>query len=633
MALTCILAKCNAQRPQCNHCKKLGRECVYSPDPKSDREAMAAEIRELKEQLAQRSASRQSVRQSAVASSSSSSPPSTQGNFMTDPFGLPNAQFFIQSHVAEIKEAFTYFNNSTDFLFYSYSAADALAVLDQIADVESRPNKSVLCQACAMVAVGACFSRGKISAELGDYSYSIAKLFMDDCIENDPGNAIKVCALLTARNIVVKATVALAYIELGLGLCRNMHLYDKKFVPLISAEEWSERKRVWRSLLTLQLWLQTTLGWVPHESAPELTWKDFELRVPKGVEDIEFFQQSMARMTILKHKLLQVLPASENVPVSHYHDLHRSLHEWYEDLPAEAQISNLSHAPIQSVTRFKLYYLHLNHLGTRLLIFRCLLRRHERLRQQGNTSSEFHAVLMNWAADGITAARQSARLSWLMFTEGAAVRHCWLCIFQAYVACCIILHFCFQKILRHRTTDPELAQDLQIAKNMIEILSYCRELDVVAGGLHSVVTDYLKIVHEALDQRHLFEPIEAPEGGTSDMREGLNLALGTTKYHVAAAELFRIVAWPFGDERIPNYSKDIQMQVTFINHEEAALGVHTEWVAELEACGSDCSPTSLAVLAQSPGDFVGSQTPHGWAPGRSREIYEETASTLEFSRF
>lgn len=109
---------------------------------------------------------------------------------------------------------------------------------------------------------------------------------------------------------MVKATVALAYIELGLGLCRNMHLYDKKFVPLVSAEEWSERKRVWRSLLTLQFWLQTTLGWVPHESHPELTWKDFELRVPKGVEDIEFFQQSMARMTILKHKLLQVLPAS-----------------------------------------------------------------------------------------------------------------------------------------------------------------------------------------------------------------------------------------------------------------------------------------------------------------------------------
>lgn len=187
MRLTSILAKCDGQRPQCNHCKKLRRECVYSPDPKSDREAMAAEIRELKKQLAQRSASRQSVQRSVVASSSSSSSsPSAQGSLMTDPFGLPNAQFFIQSHVADIKEAFTYFNNSTDFLFYSYSAADALAVLDQIADVERRPNKSVLCQACAMVAVGACFSRGKISAELGDYSYNIAKLFMDDCSRTIP---------------------------------------------------------------------------------------------------------------------------------------------------------------------------------------------------------------------------------------------------------------------------------------------------------------------------------------------------------------------------------------------------------------------------------------------------------------
>ncbi|KAI4705424.1 hypothetical protein J4E81_000306 [Alternaria sp. BMP 2799] len=48
--------------------------------------------------------------------------------------------------------------------------------------------------------------------ELADYFYAVAKHGLDSAILHDPLRAMNVCALLGMYNIVVKATVALAYI-------------------------------------------------------------------------------------------------------------------------------------------------------------------------------------------------------------------------------------------------------------------------------------------------------------------------------------------------------------------------------------------------------------------------------------
>jgi hypothetical protein len=52
-------------------------------------------------------------------------------------------------------------------------------------------------------------------AELADYFYTVAKHGLDSAIMYNPLRAIKVCALLGMYNIIVKATVALAYIGIG----------------------------------------------------------------------------------------------------------------------------------------------------------------------------------------------------------------------------------------------------------------------------------------------------------------------------------------------------------------------------------------------------------------------------------
>jgi hypothetical protein len=49
-------------------------------------------------------------------------------------------------------------------------------------------------------------------AELADYFYAVAKLGLDVAIEHSPLRAIKICALIAMYNIIVHATVALAYL-------------------------------------------------------------------------------------------------------------------------------------------------------------------------------------------------------------------------------------------------------------------------------------------------------------------------------------------------------------------------------------------------------------------------------------
>jgi hypothetical protein len=52
-------------------------------------------------------------------------------------------------------------------------------------------------------------------AELGEYFYAVAKLGLDTAIVYNPLRAVKLCTLIAMYNIIIHATVALAY----LGKC------------------------------------------------------------------------------------------------------------------------------------------------------------------------------------------------------------------------------------------------------------------------------------------------------------------------------------------------------------------------------------------------------------------------------
>ncbi|EOD50743.1 hypothetical protein GTA08_BOTSDO00263 [Neofusicoccum parvum] len=149
----------------------------------------------------------------------------------------------------EIRDAFHYFLKCTGVLFHVFTKEQGNAALDDVLHSEdSAIPKVSMCEVCAIAAVGAQYSQGRIPVQTGEHFYNIAKYFLDDVVEFDPLRGMKICALFGMYNIVVKGSVALAFIEMGIGLGSSQDILAKER-PGISTDMWHDYKRVWRTLL------------------------------------------------------------------------------------------------------------------------------------------------------------------------------------------------------------------------------------------------------------------------------------------------------------------------------------------------------------------------------------------------
>ncbi|KAK0625039.1 hypothetical protein B0T17DRAFT_259156 [Bombardia bombarda] len=662
---------CDGQRPICHPCQRKKRECRYIAAPGMSRYAgMRAEVQRLQTELSSQQSTMPDRMMIATASppsphetdevtspmqlhrfpqdgqstalaqetkSPSRPAPSTSPQpapsrvdelspYRThtesaspepidtvSPFDSRAVTRFLQDRLDVIQHSFVYFVDYTDFLFCSYTQAETDIMLENLTKAPVALKKAQLCQLCAMASVGAHFSRGGISTELEDYFYDVAKVFFDDCIEESPPAALRVCALLVTRNIVTRPSAALAYIELGLGLSRMLGLFERHCPPSLSALEWLELKRMWWSLLTWQFWLQATLDWRPEKeyAAEPLTFEDVYLQSPIGINDSEFFQREMAKIAILKQNMVQIL-SQEDASLSSFSSLRRSLDAWYGALPPDAQISGIANSPILSPTRFKLYYIHLMHLGALLLLFRRLVLRCGDTENHGYIPNDLASCLY----DGLQAARHSARICLLLEMEGGSVRHYWILIFQSYLASCILLHKSFQKLLLGRL-DNESESDAALMRKLLDLLETYAVIDPIARNFHQTLQEYVDLLQELTDEAENLNLLRSLGNGTgSGRREEAgapsdNLYLltsvpGKSQYHVAAREVLGLVGQPFGDKRVRPEGAEFLYRNTIINHEECSLGIHRDWLAEFNSSetaktiagatvstGSDCQRQSV----------------------------------------
>ena len=149
------------------------------------------------------------------------------------------------ANVSTIKTAANVFFLRTGILFYVFSrdqvdkALETLlgnnlnddSLLTDVLKVSTdAQSKASICELCGMAAVGILYMRGNeasgtITPELASTFYSIAKHFLDNAIEADPLRSTKVCALLALYNIVLHATVALAYVGRSAFLLVNGERY------------------------------------------------------------------------------------------------------------------------------------------------------------------------------------------------------------------------------------------------------------------------------------------------------------------------------------------------------------------------------------------------------------------------
>ncbi|KAK3321716.1 hypothetical protein B0H66DRAFT_179798 [Apodospora peruviana] len=682
--------RCDGQRPTCGPCHRKGRECIFIAAPGMSRYAgMRAEVERLHTQLGPKtndnSISTSVLRQSPVFPSQIETeanqvpcyPPADQSRplggdqpsqthynvqnispslspFPLGSMGMIEAQSqahgdlllarsvgnpfdpdgiirSLRDKVNVIQQAFVYFHGTGNFLFSIPAPLDAVVLLDDATNAPAPETKLKLCQFCAVAAVGARYSGGRIPDEFENYLYSVSKLFLDDCIEANPTVTMRVCALLVARNVVAKDIVALVYAELGLAISRTLGLINQQPPAWVSVDDWPELKQIWRCLLMLHFWLDAGGNWRSGDVIQLSGTEELVLQVPAGLASDEgFFLREMAKIAILKKKIFQVVssqvnndfclwgavlenysPEVQDVSLSNFSLLRQSLDVWYEALPSEAKISNIASTPLLSWTRFQLYSIHLMHLGAVLLLFRHLVRRY------GDTeeSAQMPEDLMRCVNDGLLAARHSVRICYLLDSERTETRRCWILMsvfssfqthgtwiiladyrllrFQSFVAGCVLVHFSFQNLLLGRV-DAGLDDDLALTERVLALLARYSAVDSIARNFHRTLQTYVELVQDLTAKRRLDALegiiIATPWGSLSsatDQHYLLSSVRGASAYHTAAQEVLGLVAKPFGDERVRPESSGFLFRHTLINHEECSLGIHQDWISEFY-----CSETS-----------------------------------------
>jgi len=173
-------------------------------------------------------------------------------------------------------------------------------------------------------------------------------------------------------------------------------------------------------------------------------------------------------------------------------------------------------------------------------------------------------------------------------------------------------------------------EDLTYARQCLDVLCYCAKEDQIARRFRDTVQEYFHVI-DAKDNSPIIIEIDGYVRLSSE--ESSDDRLRSTALEVARSELFAIIREPFGrmpkPRRGPN---DALWSETPLSAEEIALGVHMEWMTELDlmdAPQTDASHEPLRqasdVLSNLHSDrFIDDGEPSGWTPSTT---YAEQAST------
>lgn len=106
-----------------------------------------------------------------------------------------------------------------------------------------------------------------------------------------------------------------------------------------------------------------------------------------------------------------------------------SLDEWLAKVPKHIRLESLDESIVSPEARISGLYLHSFYLGGRMLVYRWILSWIIQVRRAGNdVPQDTKDEAARCAEEGLIAAKESATTISMIYKEGGAVRHCWLCM-------------------------------------------------------------------------------------------------------------------------------------------------------------------------------------------------------------
>ncbi|KAK8100095.1 hypothetical protein PG999_010469 [Apiospora kogelbergensis] len=375
--------------------------------------------------------------------------------------------------------------------------------------------KSDVCCLMTVAAIGAQYEHEVIDLEAQHTFYDVARHHLEAVIQWRPLDAIKITTLFCLYNIMDKTTVAVAYVEIGLGTCRRYRLESKK-PPQgeFTEERWAEGRKAWRTLIFFSSWLSASLGYVPgNDSVPLETQRKLpDLEINTSTDLVEIVQNEMAKIALLKAKVMRMHLAFKELTSRSIRTIMDDLQTWYRRLPWQMRLENLMDSEHSASIRRSGFHVHLLYLGGMMLCYRRIAAQISEPRQQSRRipfPEDEMALLLDHCEQAVVAAATSARILRLLLDDNGVFKRCWLIIFQSYTSCVILLHAVAQKQV-HNFVIGQWEEDLMKAKHCLRVLEFCGTLDPVAAQFNRE----LSAIHRLLEQT---APGVNPDGTTAEL--------------------------------------------------------------------------------------------------------------------
>ncbi|KAH6971648.1 hypothetical protein BKA56DRAFT_495126 [Ilyonectria sp. MPI-CAGE-AT-0026] len=519
------------------------------------------------------------------------------------------------------------FFSSSGKLFHVFSRKHISGCYENVFGSDGCPipsQKTAICCLAAVAAVGVQYNAEDFELGTDGVFYDVARHFLENLMEEQPLDAIKVCALLAMYNIMNKATVSLAYIDVGLSMSKRHNLNDKCYdYPGLSPEEWVDYRRTWRTLF----WLSSTLGYISgggvsfREVAPLM-----DVEADHSCDISHIVQTEMTKISLLNADILRMHLSSKEMTSQAMDSIDKDLQDWHNQLPSQMHLANLCRQDVPVEARRSILATHLLYLGCTMLLYR-------RIASQFARSSRIddgHDIpwkpledsFLNHADQAMTAARHSARILGLLRAEKGIFKKCWLIIFQSYTSCVMLLHSVAQKQVHlfHRSSwEDDIAQ----ARICLDILSFCSTTDSVALKFQ----DCLVPIHDKLASYIRPTTSMSIPPNPSSLSYILRVPTTADPERVALSlNLLIILCQPFGNVDSKGGSNDnlgALGQSSPVQREQPQEAERLDWKLE-SSLPFRWDPEDLgiseAVLLESDNRFLGSSEPSGWAEVRSEDI-------------
>ncbi|KAK0739462.1 hypothetical protein B0T21DRAFT_382490 [Apiosordaria backusii] len=571
------------------------------------------------------------------------------------------------------------FFSSSGKLFHVFSQEQVKEHYRAVFGFDGRPRldqKVSICIVSIVAAIGTQYNPNEFEEGTDEVLWSIARILFAQVLEYGPLTAIKVCTLLAMYNVNNKATIALAYIETGLTMCKRQSENTGVCHPdQFTKQEWVEFRMTWRTLMFFSSWLASTLGYISggDDSAFEKVVPLAENEVDIYTKEIgEIVQAEMTKISLLKAGILKNRLAFKEITAGGMDGIIKELEEWHLRLPPQMQLLNLGKFNTPAGVRWSIYHVHLLYLGAFMLVYRRLAAQCIRFYKSGDEGllDTRNLTVIKLVKQGVEAGRDSARILGLLFNDRGIFKRCWLVIFQCHTSCVVILHSVAQKML-HKHPESEWAEDMNNAQRCLDVLRYCGTIDPVALRflirLSSIYEKLMDFGTTSRTDRQRIEdwvppPPDLEASSTSDAQvtstaaESTDTPLDKYEYLLTipkdadpelaklSVSLLYALCRPWGDPEERNIT-DFEMATPCktemlegkpsteapdlfkgrIDWGRKSASAPFRW----DTTSMICSATNKSAAKHLPPKmtpealFLGSEAPNGWSPAHDVEIYED----------